>query len=103
MRERDIKFKITKAEEGAAFVVHVVPKSKKNEIAGRYSQGDALKVRLTAKSTGDTANEALLNILSEKLKVNRQQVEIAAGLASAEKMIVVLGITPTQVESRLLS
>ena len=45
---REIEFKITKAEEGAAFAVHIVPQSAENEVVGKH--GDALKIRLTAKS-----------------------------------------------------
>ena len=51
---RDREFKITKAEEGAAFAVHVVPKAVKNEVVGKY--GDALKIHLTSNNVGGTAS-----------------------------------------------
>lgn len=98
MRERE--FKITKAEEGAAFAVHVVPKSSKNEVVGKH--GDALKIRLTSKSVGGTANETLLKFLAEKLNVDRTKLEIAAGLTSTEKMVIVVGLKPGVAEGRLL-
>lgn len=98
---KEIKFKITKAEEGAAFAVHVVPRSRKNEVAGKH--GDALKIRLTSTSVGGVANEILLNFLCEKLNVDRKDIEIAAGLTSAEKMVIVVGITPAEVENNLLN
>ncbi len=94
------EFKITKAEEGAAFAVHVVPKSVKNEVVGKH--GDALKVRLISNTVGGIANETLINFLAQKLGIERNKVEIAAGLTSAEKMVVVVGVTPADVESRLL-
>jgi hypothetical protein len=97
---REIEFKITKAEEGAAFAVHVVPKSVKNEVVGKH--GDALKINLTSNSAGGTANETLLKFLSEKLNVDRKDLEVAAGLTSTEKMIVVVGLSPAIVEERLL-
>ena len=97
----DREFKITKAEEGAAFAVHVVPKSVKNEVVGRH--GDALKVRLTSSSVSGTANDTLLKFLAQKLNIEQDNLEVAAGLTSTEKMIVVLGLTPIQVEDRLLS
>jgi uncharacterized protein (TIGR00251 family) len=97
---REIQFKITKAEEGAAFAVHVVPKSIKNEVAGKH--GDALKIRLTSTSVGGPANDTLLNFLCQKLNIDRGKIEIAAGLSSKEKMIVVVGLTPREVEGRLL-
>ena len=96
----DREFKITKAEEGAAFAVHVVPKSIKNEVVGKH--GDALKIRLATPSARGTANNTLLNFLAEKLDVERENIEIAAGLNSTEKMVVVVGLTPGEVESRLL-
>ena len=97
---RNIKFNITKAEEGAAFAVHVVPKAKKNEVVGKH--GDALKINLTSNTVGGIANDTLINFLAEKLDIRREKVEIAAGLTSAEKMIVVVGVSPHSVESTLL-
>ena len=98
---REIQFNITKAEEGAAFAVHVVPKSVKNEVVGKH--GDALKVRLTSNSVGGIANDTLINFLSDKLNVDRKHVEVAAGMTSSEKMVIVVGLTPGEVEARLFS
>ena len=97
---RDREFRITKAEEGAAFAVHVVPKAVKNEVVGKH--GDALKVHLTSNSVGGIANDTLINFISEKLNVKREKVEIAAGLTSSEKMVIVVGLTPVKVEELLL-
>ncbi|NJN97126.1 MAG: DUF167 domain-containing protein [Anaerolineales bacterium] len=94
------EFKITKAEEGAAFAVHIVPKSVKNEVVGKH--GDALKIKLITTTVGGIANDTLINFLAQKLDIEREKVEIAAGLSSAEKMVVVVGLTPTEVENRLL-
>ena len=98
---RDIKFNITKAEEGAAFAVHVVPKAPKNEVVGKH--GDALKIHLTSTTVGGTANDNLINFVAEKLSLKREKVEIVAGLNSAEKMVIVVGISPVEVEDLLLS
>ena len=98
---RDIKFNITKAEEGAAFAVHVVPKAAKNEVVGKH--GDALKVHLTSNSVGGIANDTLINFICDKLNVKRTQVEIAGGLGSAEKMVIVIGLSPGEAEERMLA
>ena len=95
------EFKITKAEEGAAFAVFVVPKSAKNEVVGKH--GDALKVNLTSNTVGGIANDTLINFICDKLGVKRTQVEIAGGLSSAEKMVIVLGISPIEAEERMLA
>ena len=96
----DREFKITKAEEGAAFAVFVVPKAIKNEVVGKH--GDALKINLTSNTVGGIANDTLINFISEQLDVKRDQVEIAGGLASAEKMVIVVGLSPVVVEEKLL-
>ena len=98
---REIEFKITKAEEGAAFAVHIVPQSAENEVVGKH--GDALKIRLTAKSASGIANDDLLEFLAEQLQIDQKNIEIAAGESSSEKMVVVVGLTPGEVESRLLT
>lgn len=98
--QRKIEFKITKAEEGAAFAVHIVPKARKNEVVGKH--GDALKIKLASTSAKGIANNKLVDFISEKLGVEKERVEVAAGASSTEKMIVVVGMTPTMVEEILL-
>ena len=97
---REIKFNITKAEDGAAFAVHVVPKATKNEVVGKH--GDALKINLISNTVGGIANDTLVNFIAQKLNIKREKVEIAAGLTSAEKMVIVVGVSPQQVESLML-
>ncbi len=94
------EFKITDAKKGSAFTVHVVPRARKNEIAGRM--GDAIKVRLTAPPVEGKANEALIAFLAEQLGVQKSQVEIVAGKTSRNKMVSVVGLSPVEVEERLL-
>jgi len=94
------EFKITNAKQGAAFTVHVVPRASKNEIAGRM--GDAIKVRLTAPPVEGQANKALIAFLAGQLHVHKSQVEIVAGETSRNKVISVVGLSPVEVEERLL-
>jgi uncharacterized protein (TIGR00251 family) len=93
------EFKITSATGGAAFAVRVVPRAKKNEIVG--AQGNALKVKLTAPPVEGAANEALIDLLVERLGVRRSHVEIVAGLKSRTKMVSVIDLTPEEVQQRL--
>jgi len=94
------EFKITDAQKGAAFPVRVVPRASKNEVAGQV--GEAIKVRLAAPPVEGKANEALIAFLAEKLGVRKSQVEIVAGETSQNKMVCVLGLSPAEVEKRLL-
>jgi hypothetical protein len=94
------ELKITDAKQGAAFTVRVVPRASKNEIAGRM--GDTIKVRLTAPPVEGKANKALIAFLSEQLRVRKSQIEIVAGETSRNKLISVVGLSPLEVEERLL-
>ena len=97
---REIKFRITKVEKGAAFAVIVVPRARKTEIVGR--QGDAIKIRVAAPPEKGKANEELLSFLAEKLGVKREQLEIVGGSSSRNKVISVIGMEPDEVEKKLL-
>jgi uncharacterized protein (TIGR00251 family) len=94
------KFKITEAERGAAFLVQVIPRASRNEVEG--IKGNALKVRVTAPPVEGAANKALIELLAERLKIRKSQIEIVAGQTSRQKMISVVGLHPSEVEKRLL-
>jgi len=93
------EFKITNAERGAAFPVRVIPRASRNEVEG--VTGNALKVRLTAPPVEGAANEALIELLAERLKIRKSQIEIVAGQTSQHKMISIVGLQPSEVEERL--
>jgi len=95
-----IQLNITSAAGGSAFRVHVVPRSRKNEISGRYDQ--AVKIRLTAPPVEGKANEALIEFLAKRLDVPKRTIEILSGASSRNKMVCVLGLTPQELEARLI-
>ncbi len=99
MHQREIKFKISSAEGGAAFPVRVVPRASKNEISGRH--GDAVKIRITASPVEGAANDALVGLLAETLGIRKNQIEILSGHVSRDKIVCVIGLTPQDVEERL--
>jgi uncharacterized protein (TIGR00251 family) len=94
------EFKITDAESGAAFPVQVIPRASRNEVEG--ITGNALKVRVTAPPVEGAANKALIELLAERLKIRKSQIEIVAGWTSRQKVISVVGLRPSEVEERLL-
>ena len=92
------EFKITGAKGGAAFAVQVVTRADSSELVGIQEDG-TLKVRLVASPAGDpAANEELITLLSEKLGVAKNKIEIVAGATKRDKLISVEGITAAQVE-----
>jgi uncharacterized protein (TIGR00251 family) len=74
----------------ARLIVHVQPRAKKSEIAGRH--GDALKVRLQAPPVDGAANEELVRLLAEQLGIARRAVTITGGLTSRRKTVEIEGL-----------
>lgn len=95
------KFEITEAQSGAAFTVKVVTRASGVEIAGVQEDG-TLKIRLTETHTNGAADRQLIEFLAEKLEVETGQIEIVAGENTREKLISVDGISPADVEMRLI-
>jgi uncharacterized protein (TIGR00251 family) len=83
--------KIVTLETGIRFGVHVQPRASATEITGFH--GEALKVRLAAPPVDGSANEALVDFLSERFAVPRRAVTIVSGAHSRAKVIEVMGIS----------
>ena len=64
--------------------VRVIPRSSKNLIS---REGDMLKVRLTAPPVDGAANDALLNLLAQRLNVSRRVLRIVQGSTARQKDI----------------
>jgi uncharacterized protein (TIGR00251 family) len=71
--------------DAVRFSVRLQPRASKDEIAG--VQGVSLKVRVTAPPVDGLANEALIDSLSEALKIPRRNVCIISGLSSRTKVV----------------
>ncbi len=91
--------KITEANAAVTFMVKVVPRASKNEIAG--VEGDAVKVRLNAPPVDGKANIALIKFLAETLGVSRAQVEIVSGETGRRKLVRVRGVVAEHVKLSL--
>jgi len=97
----DRKFQITSAKSGAAFGVRVVTRAEVAEIGGTNEEG-ALRVRLTADSAeADEANTELMALFASVLGVKANQVEIVAGHQSRDKIMCVLDVSASELESKL--
>jgi len=85
----------------ASFIVHVVPRARRTEVAGPY--GDAIRIRLAAPPVDGAANAELVRFLAERLGVARRAVEVAAGASTRRKTIRVTGVTSEQARRILLT
>lgn len=64
--------------------VKVVPKASRNLVK---AEGSGFKVYLTKPAQDGLANEQLINLLSEHLKVKKYQLEIIKGDKSRNKLV----------------
>jgi len=71
-------------------VVHVVPRAKRTEVAGRH--GDALKIKLKAPPVDGAANAELVRFVAEQLGVPRSAVTITAGHTGRRKTLELVGV-----------
>ncbi len=83
----------------ARLVVHVQPRARQTEVAGRH--GDAIKVRLAAPPVDGAANEELVRFLAERLGVRPGAVSLVAGATARRKVVEVEGMTADEAERKL--
>ena len=81
----------------ARLVVHVVPRAKRTQVAGRH--GDALKIKLKAPPVDGAANAELVRFVAERLHVPRGAVTITAGHTGRRKTLEIAGIEAAALRS----
>ena len=79
--------------------VKVVPGSSRNHIAGWL--GESLKIRVTAIPEKGKANDAVVSLLADTLRVPKQDVTISSGASSPRKVFKIRGLSHSEIKSRL--
>ena len=77
----------------------VVPGSSRTEIVGWL--GECLKIKVAAPPEKGKANQAVIKLLSEKLKLNEESFTIVSGSSSQRKVVEIEGITHQQLSQAL--
>jgi uncharacterized protein (TIGR00251 family) len=90
---------LRKKSGGTLLSVKLQPRSSKNEIGEPF--GDELKIKVTAPPVDAAANQALIELLADKLGCARGGVELIRGEKSRHKTVMLHGFTPEQVVQRL--
>jgi uncharacterized protein (TIGR00251 family) len=85
--------------ESVSLHVRVTPRANRDEISG-WRDG-VLQVRLRAPPVEGMANDALLRLLSERLKVKRSAIELTGGDRSRTKLVRVVGLSEGTLKERL--
>ena len=84
----------------ATLRVHVVPNAKIDNVVGEH--GDAIKIKLRAPAVEGKANEALIALLAERLKIPPREIVLVRGRKSREKLIRIETVSDEQLRERLL-
>jgi hypothetical protein len=84
---------------GTLLSVKLQPRASKNEIGSPL--GDELKIKVTAPPVDGAANQALVELLAEKLNCSRGKIEILRGHKSRHKVLQLHGFAENQVFAAL--
>ncbi|HKG44349.1 MAG TPA: DUF167 domain-containing protein [Gaiellaceae bacterium] len=77
----------------------VSPGARRSDVAGRH--GEAWKVRVAAPPERGRANDALLDLLAERLELPRRSLSIVSGHGARDKIVLMEGIDRAESERRL--
>ena len=84
---------------GTLLSVKLQPRASKNEIGDAH--GEELKIKVTAPPVDSAANQALIELLAEKLGCSRGKVELIRGKTSRHKTILLHGFTADEARQKL--
>ncbi|HEX8034352.1 MAG TPA: DUF167 domain-containing protein [Ktedonobacterales bacterium] len=90
----------TPHEHGSlTLAVRVTPRASRDTLTLEDDGG--LRARLTAPPVEGAANEALISLLAERLRLPKRAITIVRGAASRDKHIAIAGITADELRARL--
>jgi len=78
--------------------VRVIPRSSKNLI--EWEEG-ALKVHLTAPPVDGAANDALIALLAQCLRIHKRDIQIVRGTTGRSKIVEISGISAETIEMKI--
>jgi uncharacterized protein (TIGR00251 family) len=81
--------------------LRVAPGAARAAVIGRH--GDAWKVRVSAAPERGRANDAVLELIADTLRVPRASVALVSGAGSRNKIVELTGLAPDEIEQRLAS
>jgi uncharacterized protein (TIGR00251 family) len=79
--------------------LRVSPGAARTELAGRH--GDAWKVRVSASPERGRANDAVLGLIAEHLRLPRTALSVVSGRTSRDKIVELRGLGPDEAAGRL--
>ena len=90
---------VTPHSEGCLLAVRAQPGARKNAVLGEH--GGAIKVAVTAPPEDGRANQAITELLRDRLGLKRSQVELVSGATNRNKQFLIRGVDVGELQSRL--
>ena len=81
--------------DGVLLSVKLQPRASVNEISG--PSGDELRIKVTAPPVDAAANDAVVELLADRLHCGKSRIELIRGHSSRHKLIRLHGFTAEQV------
>ena len=91
--------KISQDNKEIIFTAKIIPASSKTTLAGVL--GGMLKIKIAAPAEKGKANKAVIDFLSEKTGVKKNNIAIISGQSSPVKQIRISGISANELLSKL--
>jgi hypothetical protein len=85
--------------DGCTLAVRVHPGAKKNGVTGIHA--GAVKISLTTPPTDGRANEALIALLAELLRIPRARISLTSGATSRTKLLRITGKSAAELQAAL--
>jgi uncharacterized protein len=85
--------------DGCSVAVRVHPGARMNGVTGVHA--GAVKISLTTPPTDGRANEALIALLAELLRVPRTRISLVSGITSRTKQVRITGKNAAEVQAAL--
>ena len=79
--------------------IRVSPGARRTELVGR--QGEAWKVRVAAPPERGRANDAVLKLLAERLRVAPTELSLVSGRSGRDKIVELRGLGADEADRRL--
>ena len=88
-----------KKDEGIVIRMKVLPRSSKNEMAGKAD--GAYRIKLTAPPVEGKANKALINFLAKKTGLSKRNFQIVSGEHSRNKAVRIQNLSSAKIVKHL--
>jgi uncharacterized protein len=79
--------------------IRVSPGARTTELVGRH--GEAWKVRVAAAPERGRANDAVLELLADRLRIPAAELTLVAGRSGRDKIVELRGLGPDEADRRL--